>query len=385
MDGFLKQPYNGLSHHPSRRAVRPREPQVVKVSLLQSTFRISGCLLALAGASVGNGAIRPSFRLSRCTWEATEVVELVAAPGEARFRVVNSIKGGIRIGATKYLPELAPPPQGQALLKQLVTFFPNEQPYLLAPPIRHTDHLIVFLQNRNQPANWDMLASTIWLQDSVGYVFKQTMNPGPTHLVPYSVEGLEINDGKPVWKPKPNEPRIREDISRQLQLRSSFDRAVANPNPTVRATNLARLVTSGDDVAVRGTLAKLKGEGPEAAHALRPYLDDDSLLAVHFDILDTIAVTGARNIRLDSIIRRETEYWAQTCRGTLGDSWAADYRAPPAFHYLRLVSALKAIRTLGIRDDFPVVREFSKVLRQCHQLNQKPELAKLTALLVEQQ
>jgi hypothetical protein len=123
-----------------------------------------------------------------------------------------------------------------------------------------------------------MLTSTIWLQDGVGYAFKQTMNPGPTHLVPYSVEDVQIEKGKPIWKPKPNEAQIRADISSRLQLRGTFDRAVAGRNLVRRVAELARLVTCGDDVAIRGTLARLNVEGPEAAPALQPFLEDDRLL-----------------------------------------------------------------------------------------------------------
>jgi hypothetical protein len=309
-------------------------------------------------------------------------VELAIAPGESRFRVVASIKGGTRIGATKFLPELAPPAHQHSLLKDLITIWPDEHPYQIAPPIRETDRLIVFLRAGNEPANWTMLTSTIWLQDAVGYTFKQTMNPGPTHLVPYFIEDFQIEKGKPIWKPKPNEAQIRAEINSRLQLRATFDHAVANHNLVQQVAELAGLVTSGDDVAIRGTLAQLNLEGPEAARALRPFLEDDRLLNVHFQILDTIALTGARDIHLDSIISHETNYWAQTCHATLDGNWARNYGEPSAFHYLRLISALKAIRALGISGDLPAVREFLKLMNGCRHLNQQQELVQTAATFV---
>ena len=104
-----------------------------------------------------------------------------------------------------------------------------------------------------------------------------------------------------------------------MQFRKTFDDAVAETNATARASALAQLVASGDDVAVRGTLAKLSGEGLEGALALRPLLEDDSLLSVHFQILDSIVHTGAREMHFDSIIQHETEYWIPTCRQELED------------------------------------------------------------------
>jgi hypothetical protein len=217
----------------------------------------------------------------------------------------------------------------------------------------------------------------------MAYAFEQTMNPGPTHLVGLFSTAGQFENGKAVKpSPKQSEAQVRAAIGRLLHLRETFDHAVTNPNAVARAEELARLVTSGDDVVTKGVLAKLDGEGPEAAHALRPYLNDDRLLRRHFQILDTMAVNGARDIRLDSIIQRETSYWVQTCDRTLDANWVRSFGEPPALHYLRLVSALKTIRTLGINSDLPAVREFGDVMNQCQHLTQQQELVEVTATLL---
>jgi hypothetical protein len=346
-------------------------------------MKISGCFLVLACMPFANAGIRPSFWLSRCAWEATDVVELAIAPDRARFRVVTSLKGGIQPGAIKILPELAPPAGDHSLLEDWAFDFPDLRSYKVAPPIRDVDRLIVFLRPGDTPANWTMLTSAIWLQNGAAYAFQQTMNPGPTHLVNF-LSAAQIDNRKRVWKRpgEQNEALVRSDIRRLLQLREAFDHAVANPDAMARAAELARLVTSGDDVVIRGTLAKLSDEGPIAAHALRPFLNDDSLLNAHFQILDSMAATGARDIRLDSVIRRETRYWSRTCHQTLEANWLRTYGEPPALHYLRLVSALKTIHTLGINGDLPAVGEFGKVMDHCQQLSQQQELAELTAALL---
>jgi len=282
------------------------------------------------------------------------------------------------------LPELVPPAGDHPMLKDLAFDFRDSRSYEIAPPIRDVDRLIVFLRPGDKPTNWTMLTSAIWLQDGVAYAFEQTMNPGPTHLVAFSSATVQIENGKAVWKPSPkqNESLVRSDIGRLLRLRETFDHAVANPNAVARAAELARLVTSGDDVVIRGALAKLSGEGPEAAHALRPFLNDDSLLNAHFQILDSIAVTGAHDIRLDSIIRSETSYWTQMYHQTLNPNWVRSYGEPPSSHYPRMVSALKTIRALGINSDLPAVREFGKVMNQCQHLSQQQELAEVIGTLL---
>ena len=331
-------------------------------------MRIAGFIL-LACTTLIRGAIRPSFWLSRCAWEANRCGGVAVAPGTAGFRVVATIKGAIRPGAIKMLPALMAPVGDHSLLKDLTFDYPGFRSHEIAPPIRDVGRVIVFLRPGDKPAHLTMLTSAIWLQEGVAYVFQQTMNPGPTHLVTFV-------------QPERSEALLRADIGRLLRLRDAFDHAVANPNAGARAAQLAGLVTSGDDVVTRGALAELGGDGPEAAHVLVPLLNDENLLKVHFQILDSIVATKAREIRLDSLIRRETSYWTQTCHQTWDTNWMRNYVEPPAFHYLRLVSALKAIHALGIASDLPAVDEIHKLMNGCQHLNQQQELVGVMGTLL---
>jgi hypothetical protein len=58
----------------------------------------------------------------------------------------------------------------------------------------------------------------------------------------------------------------------------------------------------------------------------------------------------------------------------LAPNWASSYGEPPAFHFLRLVSAIKAIHELGITSDLPAVREFGRIMTRCQHLHQQTEL-----------
>ena len=347
------------------------------------------CFLILAYVPFVQAGIRPSFWLSHCVWDATDILELAVTPGGEGFRVVAAIKGGTQPDAAKVFPELAHRAQDHGLLEDLVISFPcgfgAQRCYEVDPPIRDVDRLIVFLRPGDEPANETMLTSTVWLQDGFVYAFAQTNNPGPTHLIPLLSATEVVKNGVPVrqlsWK---KESEIRDEIHRLLELRATFANAVANHDTSERVADLARLVRSGDNVVVRSVLAKLSNDGPEAAHALRPLLDDDSLIMEHFEILDAIARTGAHDIFLDSVLVREKTYWEQTCPERLDDSWVRSYGQPPAYHCLRIVSALKAIQALGLKDDLQAVRTFNELIRHCQALSEQNELTELTGDLLRQ-
>jgi hypothetical protein len=335
-----------------------------------------GVILFLVGASLACAGIRPSFWLSSCSWNASDILELAVTQDEAHFRVVATIKGGTQPGAIKIIPELAPTSDEHSLFKNLAGCLPfdNGGCYQKAPPIRDIDRLILFLRPGDQPAGATLLTSAIWLQDGVAYVFEQTFNPGPTHLEALFSASQRVRTSTGWWPVLESEPEVRADIARLLLWKGSFDHAVSEPNASARATELAQLVTSKDRIVVRNALEKLSAEGQAGADALLPLLDDEDLLMQHFQILDTIAATKARGIQVAPIIQREVTYWARTCDQVLDPNWARNYGEAPAFHYLRLVSALKTIDALGIADDLPTVQELAKLNRQCHSLSEQTEL-----------
>lgn len=353
-------------------------------------MKASGCFLILVCMMpLVDAGIRPSFWLSRCAWDAVDVLELAISPDGGRFSVVASLKGAPESGSFKTFPELMPPADDHRLLRDLVLSFPSSfrdrRAYEIAPPIREVDRLILFLRSRDEPSNETLLTSAIWLQDGFAYAFEQTNNPGPTHLVPLLTGTKQLENGQLVsklsWK---KETQVRSEIHRLLQLRETFDHAVANSNALDRVAELVQLLMSGDGVVIRSALARLSREGSEAGHALRPLLDDENLLNVHFEILDTIAATGTRDISLDPIVRREADYWTNMCRQELEPNWVRTYGKPPAIHYLTLVSALEAIRALGLNGDLPAVRKFGNVMSRCQPLLEQKELAELKSSLLSQ-
>jgi hypothetical protein len=110
-----------------------------------------------------------------------------------------------------------------------------------------------------------------------------------------------------------------------------------------------------------------------------PLLEDDSLLWNHFEILDALALTGAGDIRLAGVLHREIDYWSGACRLRLGGNWSRSFGEAPSMHYLRVVSALNAIHTLGLHEDLAAVREFRKLLVRCPSLRRQEGLTEILA------
>ena len=333
-------------------------------------------MLVLAFAAVASAGIQPSFWLSKCAWDASDVIELGYSPDEGRFFVAASIKGGgIEPGAITALSLLLPPSNERALLKDLTghcDLFGRRDCRQNPPPMRERDRVIVFLRQGGQPAGMTMLTSAVWLQNGKAYVFEQNFNPGPSHLEEFHPPSQPFNGIR--FEPGSTEAMARSDIAQMLRWRASFDHAISNPDAHACIAELAELVTSKDRVVVQATLARLTKEGPAAAHALRPYLDDDNLLFEHFEILDAIAASKGRDVRLDSIINKEQSYWTSRCDLDLGSQCDRNFGEPSTDHYLRLVSALKAIHALGVDEDVPAVLAFAALVDHCKNLKDQQEL-----------
>ncbi len=342
-------------------------------------MRVRACLLVLAGALLAQTGIRPSFWLSHSAWEASDVLELVSTADPADFRIAATLKGEAKPGTIKRFPELAPMAGEHRLLPDLIAansdLFSGVA-YESAPPIRASDRIIVFLGPGDKPTGWTMQASAIWLQDGRAYAFVQTSNPGPSHLV--SMLSEEASVGRGAHFPElATEAEVRSHIDRLLRWRNQYDQAVRVGDTAARCSHLAGLVRSGDDVVARGALARLAKEGSQAAHAMLPLLDDDSLLWNHFEILDAMALTGARDIDLAGILDRESQYWSGACRLRLKGNWPRSFGDAPSMHYLRVVSALNTIHTLGLRQDLPAVRKFRELFDRCPSLRGQEELAEI--------
>jgi len=62
------------------------------------------------------------------------------------------------------------------------------------------------------------------------------------------------------------------------------------------------------------------------------------------------------------------------CNRDLRNYWTRNYGQSTTYHFLRVVSALKAIQALAVNQDLPAVREFAEMVDHCQNLKGQQEL-----------
>lgn len=345
-------------------------------------------LIILNSTGQLSAAIRPSLDIAFCTWNATDILVLapILKPGE--YRVVEAIKGETQPGTILVLEDLAPPPGIASPLSQLISRIPFEgEPFVDAPPMRDIDRLFVFLRRPGalpeyntrpdlpvstvgwQPADLQGLrTSTVWLQDGVAYGFRQTMNPGPSHLVP-----LWSEPGK-LW----GEPELRNAINSGIRQRQEFDKALGNPDGAARAKELANFLKSGHGVPRQSALRHLGSGGHDAAVVLQELLADETQMPQYPELLDALLKTGVHTFDFKRVMQREKAYWAAKCPLLQAGWWVdtSDWPAleEPRSHYLRVLAALEAIHKLHLKEAFSFVLAFSGVWNMCPPLGSREPL-----------
>ena len=338
---------------------------------------VKACAVMILSPLFMSAAIRPSFYLESCVWNATEILVLAPTGHAGSFKVVETIKGDPQPGAMLELDGLRPTPDASGKLRDLIptdvhNIFDQQGWFQGIPPIGEGDRVIVFLRRPGAPPEWspnnvsiktddwqpannmgDLQTSAIWIQDGRLYEFLQTMNPGPTHLVMM----------------QKSEEELRKQIQAVMQLRDAMDRAVATSDAVERSRQLAALFRSGNVFARASSLQKLERGGEAGTAALLDLLTDQSLLGWHQDILGALVEQHVSDDRFGKFLSEETDYWSTACR-TLRPGWWNDMtRWPevevPRNHYTRSYALLRAIYELNLTAALPVVKEFDAVWAAC--------------------
>ena len=320
------------------------------------------------------GAIRPSFDVDDCAWNATDIVVLAPEFRAETFSVLETIKGELAPGASIELPGLTPAQSNTARLGELAKG-DFEHPFEALPPVEESDRLIVFLRRPASTSPWqpaskwgDFRVSAVWIQDGVAYGFLQTMNPGPTHLTELGM----------------NEAQLRESVDSVLQIRGAMDHAVANADPVERSRELAALVRSEKPIVKMSAIERLKRGGAAEAHVLVGLVSDESLLGWHQDFVGALVAMHAAGVPFAQFLNEETNYWFHVC-GTLSPGW---WNRPPYSdfeiaknHYTRAHALLMGIHELAVSEAKPAVRDFASAWSTCPPAGEREEKDQITAAL----
>lgn len=317
-------------------------------------------------------AIRPSFYLSACSWNATDIVVLAPTPQAGTFKVLETIEGELTPGALLALPGLTPPQGGATRLSEL-TADRQAHPFEDIPPVGQSDRLIVFLRRPGALPEWsprpdlpvettgwesanfmgdDLRISAVWIQDGVTYAFRQTMNPGPSQLAMLLM----------------SETELRKSIQSVIQLRKTMDRAVANPDPVERGRQFAMLIRSQDRIARMSAIEKLEHGGAPETKLLFDLISDQNLLGQHSIFIDALVRKRIVDQRFAGFLNEETVYWSQVCHALKPGWWIAAHGADAErtkAHYTRAYSLLNAIHELNLTKAMPVVQDFARAWKTC--------------------
>jgi hypothetical protein len=181
-----------------------------------------------------------------------------------------------------------------------------------------------------------------------------------------------------------SEAELRRSIQSVLLLRGAMDQAVANADPVERSRQLAALVRSKNEIAMRSAMEKLKQGGAAEANVLLDLLSDQNLLGWHQDFVGALVGTRVADVRFSQFLSEETTYWSKACR-TLNPGWWNGAPYPDVEttrnHYTRTYALLKAIHELSLSEATPAVRDFAAVWSMCPPLEEREKTNQIAEAL----
>jgi len=334
--------------------------------------------------------IQPSFWLESCAWDATDIVVATAGSQiDGGFTVIESWKGDLKPGQDIVVSELASfePPSSRII--QTFSDAEEEEPVEYVTGSR----MILFLKRKAEgvrergqaavqaagsvvwgPASSEgVKASVVWVEEDQTFAFYRPNYHGRSLLTDYDMSEYEI----------------RARVLDLTRTRNWFDQAMAIPEPSIRAEELGALGAHASLAALDLYFARkiVFGEiqkcGEPALPTLRRMLRDQSLLRVHPEVVESLAVAGGEKVgdELTALIREEMEFW-KAIGPSLKKGWWNNIPQPDTYRlrdrYGKVYAALVALRKLRFAGCKEVVAEFRDFWRSLPQLEDKTGLNQMS-------
>ncbi len=357
-------------------------------------------LFLLLTAFKANAGLRFSFDLEACAWKATEIV--VVTEGEeidGQVVVLESLKGDLKSGERLTIPEFAVF-KNEAfrkagidleVLKANIIKTKRESNLLTSDyesdaSIHRNEKLnnssitgkrmMLFLTKSevNSKVIWKPVCdvdgfflSTIWIEPENAFVFYQRLSDEPNALLPIRLQ----------------EEQIKEQVVELMDLRSSFDRAIAISDAGIKAEALLPLARSPILFVKSAAFRELKNCGKSALPVLQILMNDLSITANSSHIFDAIGQLGDEQIgsELTGIISEELAFWKQTAP-QLKVNWWNHFSDPETEslrnRYNRAYYAIIALRNLQFSGCKEVVSEFRDFWRSQPSLERGTELKQMS-------
>jgi len=325
-------------------------------------------------------AIRPSFALDYCSWNATLIALVEATPKDGVFRVVESWKGELQPGALITVPELKPAPGAMpiSLYPRKTDFFvPDESgvsEQIPAQPIG--SRMVLFLKKEEgseaSPTGTDtqsrekwrsadlfneMKTSVVWIDGGQLYSFRQVVNPGPSILTTWDSSLQKMKD------------RVTEINHIQQELA----KVVSIRNGDARAESLKPYVRSGVDEAKQLALNELGKCGPSALRTIRGMVDDPTFADEAAELVKVFVEAGGESVgeELNSRLQQELAFWQATAPSLPKGWWNQDPtpHAPLRERYMQTYQVILGLERTHYTPALITAKQLGNLWRSLPQLN----------------
>jgi hypothetical protein len=327
---------------------------------------------------------QPSFNLDECAWDATHIV--VVTEGEqidGEVTVLQSWAGDLNPGDHIYVPELTSfkPPSSRIIQTQWDSDGEGPIQYVTG------SRMILFLKRRGEtvppvadravascvwgPAGSEGIrASVVWVEEDETFAIQQLSYPGHALLTYCDMSGDEM----------------RARALELARLRNSYEEALAifEPSGTAEALGALASIVPLDLYFVRRIIfTEIKKCGEPALPTLKRMLSDQSLVVLHAEVVESLAVAGGERVgdELTAVVRKELEFW-RAIGPTVKEGWWNDSaqltRHRPRDRYGKVYESLAALRKLKFPGCREVVTELRDFWRSLPQLEDKGGLNQMS-------
>jgi hypothetical protein len=293
----------------------------------------------------------PSFSSRYSSWHATDIVVV-----NAKGVVVEVWKGDLKPGDALPIADLAIPQ------KPAVAYGPGVEKKAGQPDNVSGDRMVLFLIGQKTPAGamqWKpaslfggMQVSVVWIEKTQAYAFVQLQNPGASEVRPLdpTPEDLEAAlAGKKELHLGRTEADLKAEVRSIVDAQESMRKAAKTADAGERAKLMVPLLDStvyGCAAEAFKTLAECKDA---ALPVLRDLLSQDERLAMHREILKTMAAAGGNKVLPDllKVVEEELAYWKKEGPGHQ-HPWSSETMVN---HYGRLSESLRLLSEMGVPKD----------------------------------
>jgi hypothetical protein len=208
------------------------------------------CLILLAIGSIPlDAAIRSSFSVDQCSWNATHIVLVQTTANDGVVSVVESWKGDLKPGDSVEVPELKPNKNAVSISSYLKPAgFDLEDKWGIGEQIPRQpigSRMVLFLKKQEGngagiPVKWGpasrggMKVSVLWIDGGKAFCFQQHWNPGPS--------AFSLCVGGPARSSDVAEFTVR--IQEVLQAQRGLAETLALKDVDVRAERLGGIALS---------------------------------------------------------------------------------------------------------------------------------------------